>query len=324
MDHIGTLSVSLVIPVFNEEALIRRCLLAAVHQTVAADEVIVVDNGSTDGTAAVVAKMQQEHPRKNIVLLQQNVEQGLVPTRNFGFDRATAEVLGRIDADSVLEPDWVEQAQRAFAAPDVAAVTGPVIYYDMPLNRLGHKTDDALRRLGIKMAPGQYPFLFGCNMAIRRSAWEQIRSETCRDVLDQMHEDIDLSLHLRERGLRIAYSSAMVSGVSARRLDDSPAEFRYYIDRFERTYRSHRMNGRALKAPAIILRSIYWPLKMLRTLNSSGTEGPGRDFEHGGPHGVEGQDVWVGENQGGQPVLEGRGGHDVPISVPRRRANRTS
>lgn len=266
---IGMPSVSVVVPAFNEEVVIRRCLLAVVHQTVAADQIVVVDNGSTDGTAAVVAQMQQEHPDKRIILLNQCSERGLIPTRNLGLNVATTEVLGRIDADSVLEPDWVEQVQRAFADSDVAAATGPVLYYDMPLRALGLRADDALRQLAIRMGQGKHPFLYGSNMAIRRSAWEQIRFDTCHDVLDEMHEDIDLALHLRARGLRIAYLSAMVSGVSARRLEDNPADYRHYVGRFKRTYRAHQVNGKGLKAPAFIFQALYLPLKLLRTIHSA-------------------------------------------------------
>jgi len=262
-------SVSLVIPAFNEETVIRRCLLAAIHQTVAAEQIIVVDNGSTDDTSAVVGRMQQEHPNSGIVLLQQNVEQGITPTRDFGFEGSVGEVLGRIDADSLLEPDWVEQVQQAFTDPNIAAVTGPVIYYDMPWRRLGLKADNAVRKLVMKWASPRYPFLFGSNMAVRRSAWEQIRSQTCRDESDELHEDIDLSLHLSDNGLRIAYLPTMVAGVSARRLEDSPGCYRYYVDRFDRTYRVHHVDGWALKVPSMIFRSIYLPLKLLRTMHAA-------------------------------------------------------
>ncbi|MHA7263798.1 glycosyltransferase family 2 protein [Arthrobacter sp. TMN-37] len=269
-DHAGLPNVSLVIPAFNEEAVIRRCLLAAIHQTVAAEQIIVVDNGSTDGTGAVVARVQEEHPGTGIVLLQQNVEQGIIPTRDFGFQAAVSEVLGRIDADSLLQPDWVEQVQQAFMDPGIAAVTGPVIYYDMPWRRLGLKADNAVRKLVMRWASPRYPFLFGSNMAVRRTAWELIRSQTCRDASDEMHEDIDLSLHLSDNGLGIAYLSTMVAGVSARRLEDSPGCYRRYVDRFDRTYRAHQVNGWALKVPSMIFRSIYLPLKLLRTMYAAG------------------------------------------------------
>ena len=109
-------SVSIVIPAYNEEAGIRHCLVAAIEQTVPASEIIVVDNRSTDGTKAAVEAMRAAFPDAGIRLIEQNEEQGITPTRNAGFDAATGTVIGRIDADSALSPDWVEQVQLAFSA----------------------------------------------------------------------------------------------------------------------------------------------------------------------------------------------------------------
>ena len=111
--------------------------------------------------------MQLEYPESPVILLSQDADQGLIPTRNFGLNHATGDVLGRIDADSVVEPDWVEQVQRAFHDPSVQAATGPVVYYDMPMRRFGLKADDKMRQLMLKLAKQQYHFLFGSNMALR-------------------------------------------------------------------------------------------------------------------------------------------------------------
>ncbi|CAN5252691.1 glycosyltransferase family A protein [soil metagenome] len=256
-------TVSIVIPAYNEQDTIKACVLAALDQTVAALEILVVDNRSTDGTAAAVHALQAAYPDSPIRYVKQDAQQGLIPTRNFGLDSATAEVIGRIDADSVLEPNWVEQVQKAFADPEVAACTGPVIYYDMPLRRFGHIADDALRRALIVIASENH-LLFGSNMAIRATAWRQIRDEVCLDPDDELHEDVDLSLHLHEHDLKIAYSSEMVTGMSARRLDDSPREFYNYVMRFERTYKKHNVRSIALRAPMAIFLSAYPALKAMR------------------------------------------------------------
>lgn len=262
-------SVSIVIPAFNEESVIRQCLIAAIYQSVPADEIIVVDNRSTDSTCDIVRQMQIEYPESRIQLLHQEAEQGLIPTRNYGLDRATSEVLGRIDADSVLEPDWVKQVQNTFLDPSVSAATGPVVYYDMPLRRFGLKADDKMRQLMLKLAKHQYHFLFGSNMALHRNAWHIIRGEVCRDEKDQMHEDIDLSLHLADHNLKVQYAPAMVSGMSARRLEDSPRDYRFYVTRFERTYKAHNVNNLALKAPMVVFFSVYFPAKMLRAIHTA-------------------------------------------------------
>ena len=256
-------SVSVVIPAWNEEDTIRACVLAALHQTVAAAEIIVVDNKSTDATRGVVLALQEAYPDAPIIYFSQNEHQGLIPTRNFGLDRAQGDVIGRIDADSVLEPDWVEQVQRAFADPTVSATTGPVIYYDMPLRRFGLKADDTVRRVMIKLAR-DYHFVFGSNMAIRATAWRSIRDEVCFDADDELHEDIDISVHLHQHGLRVRYVSAMVAGMSARRIDDSPRDYYFYVTRFERTYKRHQIRNLGLRAPMWLFLALYPALKVVR------------------------------------------------------------
>ncbi|MBX3088080.1 MAG: glycosyltransferase family 2 protein [Cryobacterium sp.] len=258
-------TVSIVIPAYNEESTIRGCVMAAIMQTSEAHEIIVVDNKSTDATAEVFKAIQAEHPSSNLIYAQQNESQGITPTRNFGFDLATGEVIGRIDADSVIEPNWVEQVQRAFQDETVAAATGPVLYYDMPLRRFGLKTDDRVRRLIIKLTR-DFHFLFGSNMAIRKSAWEEIRAETCPDEEDKMHEDVDLSVHLAQHGLKVIYVSSMVSGMSARRLEDSPRDYAYYVRRFERTYKKHGLTSPRLRAPMVVFFAIYPFLKPVRAI----------------------------------------------------------
>ena len=275
-DAAEQLRVSIVIPAYNEESVIRQCLIAAIYQSVPAHEIIVVDNLSSDRTAAIVSQMQLEYPESPIILLSQDLEQGLIPTRNFGLDHATGDVLGRIDADSIVEPDWVEQVQKALADPVVQAATGPVVYYDMPMRRFGLKADDKMRQLMLKLAKHQYHFLFGSNMALRASAWETIRAETCRDEKDEMHEDIDLSLHLADHELPVRYWPQMVSGMSARRLEDSPRDYRYYVTRFDRTYKAHNVRKMALKAPMVVFFSVYFPAKLLRAIHTVNTAQPMR------------------------------------------------
>ena len=256
-------SVSIVIPAFNEESAIRSCVLAALTQTVPAHEIIVVDNRSTDRTAEIVRELQAANASAPIILLAQNDEQGLVPTRNLGLDSATGDVIGRIDADSVLEPTWVAEVQKAFLDSTVAAATGPVLYYDMPLRRFGLRANDTLRRAMLRLAR-EYHFVFGSNMALRATAWRAIRGEVCRDHDDLFHEDIDISVHLYDAGLRAAYVPTMITGMSARRVDDSPRDYVSYVGRFDRTYTHHGVRNRALRVPAWVFLAVYPIAKGLR------------------------------------------------------------
>ena len=236
---VGMLNVSIIIPAWNEAERINDCLLNATRQTVMPHEVIVVDNRSTDSTVAVVEQFMKDHPEAPVRLLHQDEEQGLIPTRDYGLNHATGDVLGRFDADCMIRPDWVEVVAGIFTEdPDAMGATGPVVYYDMPAKGAGLAGDDHIRRHTYR-ADNDQVLLFGSNMAIRASAWHAISGEVCRDPEDVMHEDIDVSLHLLNHGFKTVYSQCMICGISARRMDTSFASFHRYMQRFKNTFAAH-------------------------------------------------------------------------------------
>jgi glycosyltransferase involved in cell wall biosynthesis len=256
-------TVSIVIPAYNEERTIRACVAATLEQTVAADEIIVVNNKSTDNTAAMLDALATEFPDAPLRVIDQNDEQGITPTRNAGFNAATGEVIGRIDADSILEPEWVAEVKNVFADETVGAATGPMIYYDMPLRRFGARADDSVRRALLKLTK-EYHFVFGSNMAIRASAWRDVRDHVCNDADREMHEDVDLGIHLFDRGHKIVYAPKMVSGMSARRLDANPLDYLRYVRRWEKTYDHHKIFNPALRAPMVVFSAVYPVGKLVR------------------------------------------------------------
>ena len=127
------LSLSIVIPVYNEEHHIRACLDAIAAQTVRPDEVIVVDNNSTDRSMEIV----QEYPFVRIV---REPRQGIVYTRNAGFDAAKCAIIGRIDGDTVLPVNWVARVKWFYANSSNAnaCLTGGGYFYNirMQFNRI--------------------------------------------------------------------------------------------------------------------------------------------------------------------------------------------
>ncbi len=100
---------SVVIPAYNAEKLLPECLRSLADQTVPRDqyEVIVVDDGSTDGTAAVAASFPGVR-----VVSQKN--QGPAAARNLGAREARAEIILFTDSDCVPERDWVERMLEPF------------------------------------------------------------------------------------------------------------------------------------------------------------------------------------------------------------------
>ncbi len=255
-------TVSIVIPAYNEEDTILPCLEACIAQTVPAHEIIVVNNKSTDKTVEIVREVQSLYPDAPIVLIEQADSQGITPTRNKGFDTATGDILGRIDSDSIVEPNWVEETIKAFADPTVAAITGPVIYYEFPFRRFGRIADDTMRKAMFKLVR-DYKFLFGSNMGLTREAWLAVRDETCADEEDLMHEDLDLAVHVHRAGLTIVYAPNVIAGMSLRRMDDSPSDIVSYLMRFDRTYNHHGIPDRRLRVPAAAFLAVYPIIKTM-------------------------------------------------------------
>lgn len=255
-------TVSIVIPAYNEEGVIEKCLLSCVNQQDAADEILVVDNNSTDKTAEIVRSVQRAHPQANIRYTREK-EQGIVPARDRGFRLAKSEVLGRIDADAMIEPGWVKSVRTTFSKSDVMAATGPVAYHDMPMRRMALSLDKHIRQT-LHNSAKNHTFLFGSNMAIRKTAWAAIQDLLHRDKEDMLHEDIDIALSLYRKNLKVVYDKHMVGGMSARRIEDKPKDFYNYIMRFERTFKVHNCRSAHARIPIFIYLLIYFPVRTMR------------------------------------------------------------
>jgi glycosyltransferase involved in cell wall biosynthesis len=123
------LDISFVVPAYNEEALLPRCLeaiAAEIARSVCAAEIIVVDNASTDATGEVATRT----PGVRVIM---ESERGLVPARRAGCQAAVGRLIANIDADTILPDGWLEEARGEFARdPGLVGLSGPYIYYDSP------------------------------------------------------------------------------------------------------------------------------------------------------------------------------------------------
>lgn len=108
---------TVIIPVYNGAETISQCLEGLRDQTVTPDEVLVIDDGSTDGTAEVVTQFPE------VRLIRQD-NSGPAAARNLGVAEAKGEVALMIDADCRPVPSWVEAMVRPFDDPSVVGVRG--------------------------------------------------------------------------------------------------------------------------------------------------------------------------------------------------------
>lgn len=246
--------ISLVIPAYNEEHYLRACLGSAIAQTHPFFEIIVVDNNSSDSTAQIARSY------KNVRLVHEK-KQGVVFARNSGFDAAKGEIIARIDADTILPPNWSESVLREFRDPELAATSGRPIFYDVAWKKLVTVIENWFRR---RMANQlrRVMFLQGANMAISKEAWIGIKPHVCNK--HYMHEDFDLAIHLQEHGHKVTFTENITAHLSARRVDMKVWHFWKYVGMHPHTYAVHDVKTGRRMYPVIFFLALSWfPVKVL-------------------------------------------------------------
>lgn len=169
----GGFSVSVVIPLHDKEKFIRATLRSVLDQTLAPLEVIVVDDGSTDGSAAAVADLIGGHVR---IVAQANAGPG--PARSRGIDEAVGEWIAFLDADDLWRPNHLAtlaRMSRAYPKVNFLATT----FERAPGERAGAAAAHTDQRPGaycadfFELDPDREPMCSSC-VAIRR--------QTCRSI----------------------------------------------------------------------------------------------------------------------------------------------
>jgi GT2 family glycosyltransferase len=193
-------AVSVVVCSHNGSATLRGCLDAVAALRYDAFETIVVDDGSTDATAAIAAGYD--------VRLISTENQGLSAARNTGLMAARGEIVAYLDDDARPDPHWLHFLARAFRTTDHGAVGGP----NLP------PSDDGATAACVANAPGgpihvlvsdtEAEHLPGCNMAFRRDALLAIGGFDPQ--FRTAGDDVDVCWRLQEQGTTLGFHAAAV------------------------------------------------------------------------------------------------------------------
>ena len=188
------MKVSVVIPAHNADATLAECLAACAHQTHQDVEIIVVDDGSKDGTSAIA------HSYRVNLLVQPN--RGPAAARNAGAAAANGEVIAFTDADCVPHEDWIDR----LIAPldDTVAAVGGAYGTANPKSALARFVHaEILSRYANYR--DTIDFAGSYNVAIRRHVFDEIEGFDT-DFKTSSAEDNDLCYRLADAGYAIAFA----------------------------------------------------------------------------------------------------------------------
>lgn len=210
--------VSIIIPVYNEEKVIRESIRSLLELNYSNYEIIIVNDGSTDNTKAVAEELVGFRKGKLSeikISLINKPNGGKATALNYGIKVSDAEYVLCMDGDSQLSPDSIKMAIRHFTNPEIGAVAGNV----KVLNRRKFITDlQALEYIeGLNMARSAQSFVKLVNIIpgpiglFRKKAIQQAGYYSS----DTFAEDADLTLKILANGWKIYYEPKSISYTEA-------------------------------------------------------------------------------------------------------------
>ncbi len=132
--------VSIIIPVYNAEKHLAQAITSALAQTWLRIEVIVVNDGSSDGSLAVAKSFN----RNELIIIDQP-NSGASAARNAGLRKATGDWIQFLDADDFLHPDKIKTQLSLLTSPEEIALCNTVHFHETDAS--DGKPDDALLRV---------------------------------------------------------------------------------------------------------------------------------------------------------------------------------
>ncbi len=215
--------VSIVIPVFNKVELTKQALDALYKNTGSASfEVIVIDNGSTDGTPEFLQAAQKQHPNLRVIANAENT--GFAAACNQGARAATGDYVLFLNNDTEVQPGWLDAMLETFRAQPDAAVVGSKLFFpdgtiqhagvalirdevlDIPVSawHIGYQKED----LPVYNRMRPLKAVTAACMLVKKTAFEEVGGFD--EAYWNGYEDVDLCLKLVKAGYGIYYQPKSV------------------------------------------------------------------------------------------------------------------
>ncbi len=216
--------VSVIIPAFNEARVIAASVRRVLASTDVGLEIIVVDDGSTDATSAIVSEAFHDEPRVRLITLANG---GKARALNHALTLARGDIVVSLDADTEFEPQTIARLARWFADPGIGAVAGNA--------KVGNRVNLVTRWQAVEYVTAQnlerralarfdaITVVPGAVGAWRRAALTAVGGYPT----DTLAEDQDLTIAIQRAGWRVGYDTDAVAWTEAPETFRALAKQRY-------------------------------------------------------------------------------------------------
>lgn len=219
------MKISLLIPCYNEELTIEACINSCLNQTDHFDQILVVNDSSTDRTAKILAKFAKKITVKTTPRNTRNKSHA----QEFGLKFVKGEVVVTTDADSLLDKHFCERIRKDFSDPHIFAVSGYVS--SLPYNwlTLSRAFEYVLGQDLHKLAQSYLNYMFVLPGAASAFRVEAFNKHISFDH-DTITEDLDFTYKLHHNHLKILYDRKVIS------YTQDPNTLPAYINQLRRWY----------------------------------------------------------------------------------------
>lgn len=204
-------NLTVVVPVYNVEKYLKKCVDSILAQTLPVDEIILVDDGSTDTSGQIADKLVEAHSQIKVIHQQNG---GLAAARNAGIDASTKEYIAFVDSDDYIDPQMYKVLMDRLLK-DEADMSICGVWYEQENGEKYTPYPDNVQKLWnkkqalIELNSYQYFNMSFCDIIFRRELFEEkaYGEDALRFPVGKISEDFYLMHKVVARAEKVTYTS---------------------------------------------------------------------------------------------------------------------
>ncbi len=206
------MDISIIIPTYNRKIFLANCLKSLFNQTYPKEkyEIIIVDDGSNDGTKEFITGLQSKYNAYNLNYFYQR-NKGWASSRNLGIKKTKGKIIVFIDTDCIANKNWLESILMSFgkAPKRVGGIGGPTVVKFYKQNIIAQIDQAILNHFINKFKKDKEAlFLPTCNLSIKKEIFAKIGNFDT-DFDKEAGEDSEFCWRIIKNGYKLIYEPRM-------------------------------------------------------------------------------------------------------------------